>query len=146
MRRLRRLLRLSPEDRRLLLRAWWLVAAIRLGLWVLPFRSVRRRVAATRRQVDPASPMGSDEHDRRIGWAVTSAAHYVPAATCLTQALAAKVLLNEAGHPARLTIGVERDAGRLRAHAWVEGDDGVIVGDHDLERFTVLPSIDGEVP
>lgn len=143
MRRLRRFLGLPPDDRRLLLRAWRLEVVIRLGLWLLPFRSVRRRVASTRHRVGPAAPA---EADRRIGWAVTSAARYVPAATCLTQALAAKVLLNDAGRGARLTIGVERDAGSLRAHAWVEGDDGVIVGDHDLERFTVLPSIDGEVP
>jgi hypothetical protein len=146
MRRLRSFLGLPSEERRLVLRAWRLEVAIRVGLWVLPFRSVRRRVAATRRPAGPSTPSGAPADDRRIGWAVTSAARYVPAATCLTQALAAKVLLNEAGRPARLTIGVERDAGRLRAHAWVEDDDGVIVGDHDLERFTVLPSIDGEVP
>jgi transglutaminase superfamily protein len=146
MRRLRRFLGLPSEDRRLLLRAWRLEVAVRLGLWLLPFRSVRRRVAATRHPVDPAGRAGSTEDDRRIGWAVTSAARYIPGATCLTQALAAKVLLNDVGRPARLTIGVERDAGRLRAHAWVDGEDGVIVGDHDLERFTVLPSIEGEVP
>ncbi|MDP9328347.1 MAG: lasso peptide biosynthesis B2 protein [Actinomycetota bacterium] len=143
MRRLRRFLGLSPEDRRLLLRAWRLQVVIRLGLWLLPFRLVRRRVASTRHRVEPSA---SAETDHRIGWAVTSAARYVPAATCLTQALAAKVLLNDAGRGARLTIGVERDVGSLRAHAWVEGDEGVIVGNHDLERFTVLPSIEGEVP
>jgi Transglutaminase-like superfamily len=82
--------------------------------------------------------------DQRIAWAVTSAARYVPAATCLTQALAAKVLLTVAGREARLTIGVEKDGNRLRAHAWVEGNGRVIVGDHDLSRFTVLPSIEGE--
>jgi hypothetical protein len=143
MRRLRRLLGLSPEDRRLLLRAWRLEVVIRLGLWLLPFRSVRRRVASTRHRVGPATPAGTDQ---RIEWAVTSAARYVPAATCLTQALAAKVLLNGAGRPARLTIGVERHGDSVRAHAWVEGDGGVMIGDHDLERFTVLPSIEGEVP
>lgn len=141
MRRVRRLLALPAADRRLLARAWLLELAIRLGLWLLPFRQVRRRIAAVhpRPDADPRS-----DTDQRIAWAVTSAARYLPAATCLTQALAAKVLLTVAGREARLTIGVEKDGTRLRAHAWVEGNGRVIVGDHDLSRFTLLPSIDGE--
>jgi hypothetical protein len=117
--------------------------AIRIGLWLFPFGEVRTRVAAVHPRSRAAS--GSDA-DERIAWAVTSAARYVPAATCLTQALTAKVLLTIAGREATLRIGVAKDGDRLRAHAWVEGSGRVIVGDHDLSRFTVLPTYEGEGP
>ena len=96
MTRLGRFLRLSPADRRLLVTAALLLAAIRLGLTLLPYRRLRGlvdrlAVAAPRRQpAPPASP-------ERIAWAVTRASHSVPGATCLTQALAARVLLERRG-------------------------------------------------
>jgi Transglutaminase-like superfamily len=142
-RRIRKLLELPAVDRHLLVRAWFLELAIRVGLWLFPFGQVRRRVAAVHPR--PGAALRSDA-DQRIAWAVTSAARYVPAATCLTQALAAKVLLTVAGREARLRIGVAKDGNRLSAHAWVEGNGRVIVGDHDLSRFTVLPSVEGEDP
>src|SRR5437870_9289878 len=104
MRRVRRFLALPATDRRLVVKAWLVELGIRTGLWLLPFREIRKRVAAVHSPSPAAHP--ADQHvdtDRRIAWAVTSAARYVPAATCLTQALAAKVLLTRMGREARLT-------------------------------------------
>ena len=84
----------------------------------------------------------------QVVWAVTVASQYVPAATCLTQALAAQVLLSRLGHPASLRIGVSRDeAGEFQAHAWVECQGRVVIGGvQALSRFTPLPPLDGERP
>lgn len=81
-----------------------------------------------------------------IAWAVTVASHYVPAATCLTQALAARVLLAGRGHSARLCIGVARsESGRLQAHAWVECAGRVVIGGAEAPvRFTPLPPLERE--
>lgn len=40
--------------------------------------------------------------------------------SCLPRSLALCRLLRERGYPAEVKIGVRREAGRLRAHAWVE--------------------------
>jgi hypothetical protein len=76
-----------------------------------------------------------------IAWAVTVASHYVPVATCLTQALAARVLLAGRGRSARLCIGVARsESGRFQAHAWVECAGRVVIGGAEAPvRFTPLP-------
>ncbi|HEY0733679.1 MAG TPA: lasso peptide biosynthesis B2 protein [Herpetosiphonaceae bacterium] len=133
---LRKWLRLSPGERRLLLRAWLLLGVIRVALWLLPFRIVHRLPA----RAQAASPCFSIE---QIGWAVAIAGVYLPRATCLPQALAAQVLLRRHGHAADLKIGVARDErGRLEAHAWVESAGRIVIGGSasTLARYTPLPA------
>jgi hypothetical protein len=106
---------------------------------MLPFQSLQRLLAymvqgGSRPQQDPQASIDS------IAWAVTVASRYVPAATCLTQALAAQGLLAGRGHSARLCIGVARSAaGRFQAHAWVECAGRVVIGGAEAPvRFTPL--------
>ena len=122
-------------------RALLTTALVRAALWLLPFGSVRSLVARLGRRTHWRARRSADE---RIAWAVAASARAVPGATCLTQALATKVLLSREGLRGDLRIGVAKDGDTLTAHAWVECDSRVVIGDHDLERFTVLPPIDGE--
>jgi hypothetical protein len=109
-----------------------------LGLWLLPFRRVRALVARMK-PVPTLLPGGDPAAIDRVAWAVTAASRWVPAATCLTQALAAQVLLARCGLSGRLHIGVSKDARqRLVAHAWVESQGRVVVGGSGLERYTRL--------
>jgi hypothetical protein len=71
---------------------------------------------------------------------VERAARAIPAATCLTQALAAQVLLARSGHPAALRLGTRRTGASLAAHAWLEDDQGIIFGDRGT--FTALPPVE----
>ncbi len=141
---LRKLARLPRSERCLLVMAALLLAAIKLGLTLLPYRRLRGFVdrvalAAPRR---PLAPSASPE---RVAWAVTRAGRFVPGATCLTQALAAKVLLERRGHPARIRVGIGRIEGApLLAHAWVESGGRIVLGGEDLKRYTPLLALEGE--
>ena len=78
---------------------------------------------------------------------MAAASRYVPRATCLTQALTMQVLLERAGYDARLRIGVARgDEGQFQAHAWVESQDGIVIGGSDLGRYTGLLALEREAP
>jgi hypothetical protein len=91
----------------------------------------------------PASVSAPPAMDR-LTWAVETVSRFVPAATCLTQALAAQVLLTRRGRAARLHIGVSKAEGRkLEAHAWVESQGRVVIGGSGLERYTVLAVLSG---
>lgn len=137
MRRWHRLLDLAPADRRLLLEAIPLVLAIRLGLWLLPFRTLRRLLEKA--VSEDRGPDGEDRIVERVAWAVKAASRRVPAATCLTQALAAQVLLRRRGLSPRLHIGVAKDENaRLLAHAWVESEGRIVVGGRGHKRYTSL--------
>ena len=144
MTRLGKFLRLPPADRRLLVTAALLLAAISLGLTLLPYRKLRDlvdRLALTSPRRQPAPPVSPE----RIAWAVTRASRAVPGAACLTQALAAKVLLERRGHAARVRVGIARAEGAsLLAHAWVESEGRIVLGGTDLARYTPLAALEGE--
>ncbi len=136
MQALRKFARSRAVERRLILQALLVVPAVRLALWLLPFRVVHRLVRD--RRVSGPTTVSAE----RIVWAVTAAAARVPRATCLTQALGASLLLPRYGHDATLRVGVAKDEdGRLRAHAWLESGGVTILGEPEPGSFQVLPPV-----
>ena len=137
----RRLLALSPADRRLVRRSAVLLALTRVGLWVLPFRLVRALLNRYARAAK--SPPGGADAPDRIGWAVVGLARRGPAMTCLVQALVADAMLRRQGFTPELRIGVRpgdsRNTRPFESHAWVECGGTVVVGDAaDLREYQVL--------
>ena len=142
MRRLIKFFRLPRAERRLLLNSLWLVGAVRLGLWILPFQYLRRIVSSSSKTASQPNEADRDLPDR-VAWAVTVSSEYIPCATCLTQALAAKVLLGRRGQSAVLRIGVTRvEGGEFLAHAWIESHGKVVIGGSGslIKRCTALPN------
>jgi len=121
MKRLFKFFRLSSTDRSLLAQAAFTVGAVRVGLWVLSFRTLRRLPARVA-QVPARLPKADWSYVDRVAWAVTLVSRYMPAATCLTQALATQVLLGQRGYPVCLRIGVVKDEGGGATGACVVGE------------------------
>ena len=120
---------------------------MRVALWILPFRFVHRAIARLS-SGPPASPPAVRAASRRavsadrIIRAVVSVSSRVPRATCLTQALAASILLPRYGHDATLRVGVAKDGrGRLRAHAWLESNGAAILGEPPPGEFHAFPPL-----
>lgn len=137
MRRLYRFFLLPVADKRLLGRSFILIVLVRLGLWFLPFTLIDR-------WLNSAVPGADNKIDwqtvRRIVRSVRTCSSFVPFATCLTQALATRVLLGMHGQHADLKIGVERDRDeKFGAHAWIEVDGRIVIGKLPRHgRFAVL--------
>jgi len=137
MRRLRQLRRLSSLERGLLARALLLVLGVRLGLWLLPLKAVRRGLSRVA-HASPTSACNDEGYLDQAAWAVTVASRYVPQATCLTRALAAQALLAWNGYASVLRIGFAREQrGPLEGHAWLESQGRVVLGGGELSRFTL---------
>ena len=129
MSRLRAFLDLAPEDRGLLLKAFVVIAGVRLALRFV--RTDRLRAWASRR--------GQSDHPvGRIAWAVRTAARYWPGTTCLCSALAMQRLLSASGHACELHIGVAKRQSVFAAHAWVVREGEILVGEHDQDEYTKL--------
>ena len=141
--RFRKFVRFSSTQRRLLLAGALVVVCARSLLWLLPFKRLVWLVERTALRPARVAPRRMDEDTiGNIAWAVTTAARYVPRATCLTQALAAQWLFAWFGHPTMLRIGVAKGSDKaLKAHAWLESEGAVVVGGEALdgEVFAVLP-------
>ena len=80
----------------------------------------------------------------RTAASVRRVSRYVPAATCLTQALATQFLLTRQGQVSSLRIGVTKtEAGEFKAHAWLESEGKIIIGGVEgSRRYTVLQPLE----
>ena len=135
---LRKFRSLNPGERSLLVRTVFVVAFLRVALCLVPFVWLKEYMA--RRAV--RHPMGQDVPVERVVWAVRTAAAYVPRATCLTQALAAKYQLERSGRSGRIHIGVDKKDGQFLAHAWLECEGQTVIGGGIVERYTRLVAVD----
>ena len=139
MRRLRKLVAITSSDRQILVSAILLLGSVRLGLWLLPFQTLRRFLAGMTQTTSKLQK--SDQSVDKIIWAVRVASRYLPGRVkCLARALTTQVLLERHGYPAQLQIGFAKGDQGLEAHAWVESQGRIVIGGlKDIERYTTLP-------
>jgi hypothetical protein len=130
----------SVSDQRLLLKVLVLVCFVRLGLWLMPLRILREMLEKIARRRSPSTTRQDTRIVRRIAACVRRVSRYVPAASCLTQALATEFLLARRGQVSSLLIGVTKtEEGEFKAHAWLEADGKIIIGGVKGSRnYTVL--------
>jgi len=133
-----RLARLERMERGLVARALvWLVAS-RIALRVLPFRTASAVLERIPRRIGyPCSP-------EKIRWALNACARRLPGTQCLAWALACRSLLQQAGIPSRVRIGVAKGRERrFAAHAWVECSDFTMGWGDDERSYVILPAVLG---
>ena len=102
--------------------------AIKAGLGLLPFSTFRKffHLFSKSQNKSERSQQQIDE----VVWAVESAANHLPLELlCLPRALATKYLLKEVPL-LTLEIGIQINSSKVfEAHAWVERNGSVIIGD-----------------
>jgi hypothetical protein len=134
---LRKFFSLPVKEQQILVKAFFLLIIIRLGLWLLPFRTLQRTLERLFHY--PVTPNRQSPSPEKFSWAVSAVSQYVPSATCLTQALTLQALLSREGIHSDLALGVARDdASGIIAHAWLEIDGKVIIGGQERDRYTRL--------
>jgi hypothetical protein len=148
MQLLGKFLRLTTAERGLLVKAALLLEAIKLGMRLLPFRTVQRLLDQAAEAVS-VRPRHADRLSvEKIAWAVETASRRTPGVkTCLAQAMTAQVLLARNGHPSLLRIGVAKgEREQFRAHAWLESQGKVVVGGSHVGRYTPLVAFGQDTP
>ncbi len=139
MRALAKFARLPAADRRLLVRALLTLARVRANLALTPLLGLP---GALDRFISRSAHAPVTLHDRsipepvKIAWA---AASRILRGECLPRACAAHRMLRHYGYPAELKVGAGRDAqGGFIAHAWVESEGRVVIGDFEPGRYIEL--------
>ena len=130
------------STKKLLGRALGWVVFYRLTLWLLPFARLKRLLDL--KAAEPAEKTSVPAaRIAEIVSAVRAVSRFVPAASCLTQALAARRLLEAAGQSSQLKFGVIKNSEKFEAHAWVEIGGRIIIGRLPHQRrFSVLDATD----
>lgn len=135
MAKARRIAVLGRRHFGLLVKSWLLLVIIRLILTFSSYHTILRWIHSTDGSED------AEQHPILIVWSIRHAARFVPAASCLTQALAVRLLLARSGHQSSIQIGVASNPTRgIEAHAWVIKDGKVIIGgiEEDISRFNPI--------
>lgn len=104
------------------------MSKIRIILWIFPFKYIQESM-----QKPPKNKAKNNnikvEHVR---WALNTVSIYLPGSTCLTLALTGYKLL--AKNDSQVKIGVGKGSkGEFEAHAWLEYDDQVVIGESEKE-------------
>ena len=143
MKRLSRFLALSQIEKILLVKAVFFLLVVRIELWVLPFSTLQSLVNKLL-----LSRSCSDVSIKQMIWSVEVASSYLPLMkTCLVKSIAAQILLTQYGYKPNLCIGVRKDEKMLDAHAWVEINGEVVIGQTDLlTDYVKLPNLQGAKP
>jgi len=135
----KRLCRLPPARRTLLLHTLVVVLVMRAGLQFWSLRTILRFL----QRVTMAKSRRTRYEINDISEALTTVGRRLSLATCLVNGLAGQYLLGRNGYTATLHIGVKKEADTsLTAHAWVTVDQEVVIGMiDDLHTYTMLPDI-----
>jgi hypothetical protein len=89
-----------------------------------------RDVAAMRKWA--SKPGDGSAPAARLAWSVQKACLIFPRASCLERALTLQRLLASHGHASKLHIGVCKNDGQFKAHAWLTQGDSVLIGGEEL--------------
>lgn len=143
---IRRLWRVENRRRALAAEAVAYLLAARLSLILVPFPRLARHLGTLVSPGDPRAGMtgpyapSHTQLAREIGWAVTSAARYVPfRAVCLPQALAAQAMLRRRGVHSVMHFGAARGPEKpLYAHAWLDAAGVHVTGFPVAENFAEI--------
>ncbi|HMM80920.1 MAG TPA: lasso peptide biosynthesis B2 protein [Pyrinomonadaceae bacterium] len=118
---------------------FWL-AYYRFGLWVSPSGVTKRAIDDAADDVLPRQTIDKALLSEIVR-SVRRCSRYVPFASCLTQALAAKRILRSYGTDSRVKIGVAAKDSSIEAHAWLEVEDKIVLGRvAEQARFSVMTS------
>jgi hypothetical protein len=117
----------------------FLIILIRIALWVIPFRVLNKYLSRINLQNHPNNINNWTIVNETVG-SVKTCSNYVPYASCLTQALAARTLLRLRGQNPELKIGVNKTNDKLLAHAWLELENRIIIGKVQHQTYVTLNS------
>jgi Transglutaminase-like superfamily len=148
MSKLRKTLALSASDWLLIVRAWMWFGAVEVGLRFLPLQKLLRVIQRSARPFAKGEGAPHRANPERVARCVELAARlHVPNSTCLRKALVLYALLTRRGFDAQLLIGAAKATnGQLDAHAWLECQGKVLLGEPAPGRYSTLCALSGSTP
>ena len=129
-------LKLDISGKYVLFKAFFFLCSMRIMIWIFPFHYLQNLIKKF--SYKPKEYMPHNIPLERLIQAVEIMSRYMPKSTCLTRALAAQMLLSQYRYTSNVKIGVSKENGEFEAHAWLEVDNKIILGESDTLYTTIL--------
>lgn len=126
--------KLDNKTKLLLIKALLFMWIIRIMLWLFSFHRMEKIV----KRFSKVKPFSSSISLTEITWAVQVMGRFVPRSACLVRALSGQILLALYGYPSLIKIGVSRNKGEFEAHAWLENDGKVVLGESETDFVPIM--------
>lgn len=130
-------IKLPTQEKWVAIDSFFWVITMRLMIWILPFHSLQKRVQKIVSNYS-YSKSNSLISMKLIKIMIIVASRYVPRATCLVQAMAGYILFSKYGYTTSIKIGVLAEEGEFEAHAWLEKENCVVLGESEKDFRTIL--------
>jgi hypothetical protein len=140
------IMQIGVQGRGLFLGAFITLGIIRVSLKLVPFKVIIHILNQLQVKLLSRQSLPTQQPINQIRWAVNASTRYMPRqAKCLARALTLQILMQYYGYQPELRIGVAKtDAGMMEAHAWLEYQGNVVIGNlPDLDRYVVMPALEG---
>ncbi|MDP9171909.1 MAG: lasso peptide biosynthesis B2 protein [Acidobacteriota bacterium] len=136
-------MRVSPAERGLFLRGIVAMALVRMALLIFPLQRIVNALNRIDRHRPPARNLSIDTRQAALRISQAAALCPVPT-TCLSRTIAAHFLMLRLGFTSIPRIGVSKAEGRFAAHAWLECQDGIVIGSKspDGRTYNPVPSLE----
>lgn len=126
--------KLNNKTKLLLIKAFLLLWIIRVMLWLFSFNRIEKIV----KRFSRVKPVSSNISLGEITWAISVMGRFVPRSTCLVRALSGQILLAHYGYSSLVKIGVSQSKGEFEAHAWLENEGEVVLGESDTDFVPIM--------
>jgi hypothetical protein len=131
---------LPVADKVQLFRIFVVLLFVRIALSGIGYKRLRKLIP-------PAGDVAPLKISVTLGRRVARLARLVPGASCLTQAIAAQIMLARLGYQSDMRVGVRQDAvAKIHAHAWLLSGGQVILGGGVAEFEAYAPLVDLSPP
>lgn len=129
MRIIKSFFKLNNSEKIIIIKAFSLLWIIRILLCLFSFSSIEK--ITNRLVVIYRNNETTEFSIEKLIWAVNVMSIYTIGATCLTRAIAAQILLARYNYSSLIKIGVSKNGREFEAHAWLESDDKIILGESE---------------
>lgn len=136
MNRITKFAALPWQRKALALRCWVELNETAIALRLLPLTEILRRMKTN----VPAHPIRTSISKQDILWSIRAAAALSWRPTCAVRALVGERVLRRHGYPSQFKVGVT-GGDDFQAHAWVEDETGVLIGESET-TYQTLPDLD----
>jgi hypothetical protein len=134
-------LKLPIQSKLLLMETTSLLIIVRLLILLLPFRVIARRLGEHMTETTRQTSSIENKTTENIGRAIRKVSRLTPfRSLCLEQAITCKFMLNRRGISSTIYFGLakEKEASKLKAHAWTRSGNQTITGAKGRHQFKVV--------
>lgn len=132
---------LSASDKILLFEASIILIIIKLLIRLLPIRFYKKIFGKQNSEPEIQVSENQSHTLYKISQAIVRSRKVIPwKSKCLTEAIAAKIMLRKRGIASTLFLGINKDEDKMIAHAWLRCGNTYITGRRGMNKFVVLSS------